>query len=126
MNIIYIQIGSNIGDRKSNIHKSMQQIKTKLGKICCSSKIYESSPWGYTNQKKFLNSVIKVESEFNPFDTLEIIQEIENNLERGKEKNIDRKRFYYNLETKETSWHLPEKDRSPRNVDSNTPTNLGM
>lgn len=55
-----------------------------------------------------------------------LFKEIENNLEPGKEKNIDRKRFYYNLETKETSWHLPEKDRSPRNVDSNTPTNLGM
>ena len=55
-----------------------------------------------------------------------LFKEIENNLEPGKEKNIDRKRFYYNLETKETSWHLPEKDRSPRNVDSNTPTNVGL
>ena len=89
MNIIYIQIGSNIGDRKSNILKSMRQIKTKLGTICCSSKIYESSPWGYTNQKKFLNSVIKVESEFNPFDTLKIIQEIENNLGRIRKKKWD-------------------------------------
>jgi len=89
MNIIYIQIGSNIGDRKSNIQKSMLQIETKLGKICCSSKIYESSPWGYTKQKDFLNSVIKVESDFNPFETLEILQEIENNLGRVRKKKWD-------------------------------------
>ena len=37
-----------------------------------------------------------------------LFKEIENNLEPGKEKNIDRKRFYYNLETK-TSWHLRRK-----------------
>ena len=89
MNIIYIQIGSNIGDRKSNIQKSMLQIETKLGKICRSSKIYESSPWGYTKQKDFLNSVIKVESDFSPFKTLEILQEIENNLGRVRKKKWD-------------------------------------
>ena len=89
MNIIYIQIGSNIGDRKSNIQKSMLQIETKLGKICRSSKIYESSPWGYTKQKDFLNSVIKVESDFNPFETLEILQKIENDLGRVRKKKWD-------------------------------------
>ena len=42
MNVIYIQIGSNIGDRISYINNSMQQIEDKLGKISNSSKIYET------------------------------------------------------------------------------------
>ena len=67
MNVIYIQIGSNIGDRISYINNSMQQIEDKLGKISNSSKIYESSPWGHINQGKFLNSVIKVESDLDAF-----------------------------------------------------------
>ena len=68
----------------------MRQIKTKLGTICCSSKIYGKQSLGIHKSKKFLNSVIKVESEFNPFDTLEILQEIENNLGRIRKKKWDK------------------------------------
>ena len=101
MNVIYIQIGSNIGDRISYINNSMQQIEDKLGKISNSSKIYESSPWGHINQGNFLNSVIKVESDLNAFKSLKILQEIEENLGRKRiqkwgERCIDLDILFFN------------------------------
>ena len=33
----------------------------------------ESSPWGHINQGKFLNSVIKVESDLDAFKSFKII-----------------------------------------------------
>ena len=101
MNIIYIQIGSNLGDRISYINNSMQQIETKIGKILYSSKIYESSPWGNINQENFLNSVIKVESNLDAFKALDTIHEIEENLGRKRiqkwgERCIDLDILFFN------------------------------
>ena len=55
MNTVYIQLGSNLGDREIYIKNSMHEIEQEVGIIICSSKIYESSPWGETNQNHFLN-----------------------------------------------------------------------
>ena len=101
MNVIYIQIGSNIGDRISYINNSIQQIKDKLGEILYSSKIYESSPWGHIKQGNFLNSVIKVKSDKDAFKTLKILQEIEENLGRKRiqkwgERCIDLDILFFN------------------------------
>ena len=103
MNTIYIQLGSNMGNRKSYIEKSMQEIEQEVGNIICSSKIYESSPWGETNQNHFLNSVIKVESKLSPYVLLEKLQEIENNSgrirkEKWGERSIDLDILFYNFE----------------------------
>jgi len=103
MNTIYIQLGSNMGNRKSYIEKSMQEIEQEVGNIICSSKIYESSPWGVTNQNHFLNSVIKVESKLAPYVLLEKLQEIENNSgrirkEKWGERSIDLDILFYNFE----------------------------
>jgi 2-amino-4-hydroxy-6-hydroxymethyldihydropteridine diphosphokinase len=92
-----------MGNRKSYIEKSMQEIEQEVGSIICSSKIYESSPWGETNQNHFLNSVIKVESKLSPYVLLEKLQEIENNSgrirkEKWGERSIDLDILFYNFE----------------------------
>ena len=50
-------------------------------------------------------------------------------IKSGSNKNDssssnNRRRYYYNVETKKTSWNLPEKKTSPRHIDSNTPKNI--
>ena len=92
-----------MGDRESYIEKSMKQIEQEVGNIICSSKIYESSAWGVTNQNHFLNSVIKVESKLPPYVLLEKLQEIENNSgrirkEKWGERSIDLDILFYNFE----------------------------
>jgi len=92
-----------MGDRKLYIEKSMQQIEQEVGRILCSSKIYESSPWGVTNQNNFLNSVIKVESKLDAITILEQLQKIEQKMgrirkEKWGERKIDLDILFYNSE----------------------------
>ena len=103
MNTVYIQLGSNIGERKSYIAKSMDQIEENIGKIITSSSICETIPWGNENQNNFLNSVIKINTTLDAFRVLKKSQEIENNLDRERvekwgERTIDIDILFYNNE----------------------------
>lgn len=104
MNTIYIQLGSNVGDRNSYIKESLLQIEKILGTITCESKTYESSPWGVTEQRNFLNKVISVKADFSAKDALKTLQNIEDDLGRKRtekwgERTIDLDILFYNNET---------------------------
>jgi len=104
MNTMYIQLGSNMGERNSYIKESLLQIEKILGTILCESKTYESSPWGVTEQRNFLNKVISVKSDFSAKDALKTLQNIEDNLGRKRtekwgERTIDLDILFYNNET---------------------------
>lgn len=104
MNTIYIQLGSNVGERNSYIKKSLLQIEQILGTIIYESQTYESSPWGVTEQRNFLNKVISVKSEFSAKDVLKSLQKIEDKLGRKRttkwgERTIDLDILFYNNET---------------------------
>ena len=109
MNTVYIQLGSNIGERESFIAKSMEQIEENIGEIITASSVFETIPWGNENQNNFLNSVIKIKTLFDSFKVLKKSQEIENNLGRERvekwgERTIDLDILFYNnniINTKE-------------------------
>lgn len=62
-----IGIGTNIGNREENIKNAIASVNlvpdTKVVKL---SKIYETEPWGYSEQDKFLNCAVMVETIFSP------------------------------------------------------------
>ena len=100
-NFSYLSIGSNIGDRLHNLSKSQIEIEKVIGKIHKSSKIYETEPWGFKEQKFFLNMVIYVETLLNAESLLLACKKIEKNMGRVKnkkwgERNIDIDILYYN------------------------------
>ncbi len=103
MNTIYIQLGSNMGERHFYIKESLLQIEKILGTIIYESKTYESSAWGVTEQRNFLNKVISVKSDFSAKDTLKTLQKIEDKLGRKRtekwgERTIDLDILFYNNE----------------------------
>ena len=103
MNTVYIQLGSNIGERESFISKSMEQIEENIGEIITESSVFETIPWGNKNQNNFLNTVIKIRTPFDAFKILQKSQEIENNLGRERvdkwgERTIDIDILFYNNE----------------------------
>ena len=103
MNTVYIQLGSNIGERESFISKSMEQIEENIGEIITESSVSETIPWGNENQNNFLNSVIKIKTPFDSFEVLQKSQEIENTLGRKRiakwrERTIDIDILFYNNE----------------------------
>ena len=85
MSIVYISLGSNLGDRAGNIKRAAEQLKAdKRLKIREKSSIYETEPVGGPPQDYFLNQVIKIEANLTPQDLLGSLLEIEKRLGRKK------------------------------------------
>jgi len=51
-------------------------------KVVEESPVYETAPWGYTDQPKFLNQVVKAETNLSPEALLSYLKEIESQLGR--------------------------------------------
>ena len=84
MSIVYIGIGSNLGDRKANCMRAIELLAGKGIVVRKESSLYETDPWGYKNQPKFLNMAIEIETELKPRDLLGILAVIEKELGRKK------------------------------------------
>jgi 2-amino-4-hydroxy-6-hydroxymethyldihydropteridine diphosphokinase len=84
--IVYISLGSNIGNRPANIRKAFKYLSSipacKLKKI---SSLYETSPVG-PKQRNFINAAAKLETGLKPFELLKELKKIENLMGRKKDK----------------------------------------
>ena len=80
---VYLGLGSNLGNRKSNLEESIRQIG-EFAAIKKTSSTYETEPWGLKDQPKFLNQVIFVESTLGPNELLLHLKKIEQQMGRKK------------------------------------------
>ena len=80
--LVYLGIGSNLGNRKSNIEKARLILIERNIDILKSSSFYETSSWPDPKNPKFLNIVLKVRTHFAPVKLLEICKKIESSLGR--------------------------------------------
>ena len=92
MEIAYLGIGTNQGDREKNLVRALALIEERVGRIIESSSVYETEPWGFESANLFLNMVVKVETKLNPFNLLGTIHDIEEELgrKRGKTRYVTR------------------------------------
>ena len=81
---IYLGIGSNLGNRRSNIEKAKFKLFQSNIRILKTSSYYESSSWPDPNNPKFLNIVLKVSTILEPLKLLKKCKEIELILGRKK------------------------------------------
>jgi 2-amino-4-hydroxy-6-hydroxymethyldihydropteridine diphosphokinase len=77
MKIVFLGIGSNLGDRKKNLDDAIGRIEEYIGIVIASSSIYETEPWGFQVEEEFLNIVVKVETILEPSGLLGRILMIE-------------------------------------------------
>jgi 2-amino-4-hydroxy-6-hydroxymethyldihydropteridine diphosphokinase len=82
MNFAYLLLGSNLGDRSAMLQRAREEISASIGKISQESSVYESEPWGFHSENRFLNQVLKVETGLMPLEVLDNILNIENKLGR--------------------------------------------
>lgn len=82
----FLSIGSNMGDRASNVKDAIKLIEKNIGKIAKQSHVYETQPWGEPNQDPFLNLVIMINTSLEPRDMLEKISRIERELGRERKE----------------------------------------
>jgi len=81
---VFLSLGSNLGDRENNLKKAIQLMKESGIKILKESSVYETEPMYYKEQSKFLNQVIKIETELSPLEFLDLINKIEKKLKRKR------------------------------------------
>ena len=82
---IILSIGSNIGDRETNLISALLELAS-IAEIKVVSSIYETEALLVKNQPNFYNIAIEIEYLKNANDLLDEINEIEINL--GREKTI--------------------------------------
>jgi 2-amino-4-hydroxy-6-hydroxymethyldihydropteridine diphosphokinase len=83
MAIAFIAFGSNLGDRQNNIEEAKKLLEEQAIKILQSSKSIETDPvGGPPGQKKYLNGVIKVQTNLEPTQLLHTLLSIEDKLGR--------------------------------------------
>ena len=82
MNIVYIALGSNLGDRKYSLTRAVDEIEKRIGEIISLSAFYETEPWGFISRYPFLNAVLRVDTEHDAISVLDLTQSIEKDLGR--------------------------------------------
>lgn len=78
---IFLGLGSNVGDKKQNLEKAISELSKKISDILI-SKFYETEPWGYIKQDKFLNAAISGKTSFSPSELLGFIKLVEKKIGR--------------------------------------------
>lgn len=82
MNSAYLLLGSNLGNRPEILQLAKEEISSSIGSISRESSVYESEAWGFHSSHKFLNQVVKIETDCRPMNVLTEILRIEQKLGR--------------------------------------------
>ena len=82
MKIVFLGLGSNLGDRQSNLKQAVIKIEEVIGRVSGYSSIYKTEPWGFKSEDEFLNIVVRIETNLSPSEVLEQILKIESLLGR--------------------------------------------
>jgi 2-amino-4-hydroxy-6-hydroxymethyldihydropteridine diphosphokinase len=82
---LYLSLGTNLGDRLTNLLIAITNLPPKVNPVIRSS-IYESEPWGYSDQPVFLNQVIKAATDLEPLDLLAYVKSTE--VQMGRQETF--------------------------------------
>lgn len=83
MTLVYLSLGSNIGDRKKYLSDAISQLEAlDQTELLAVSSFYQTKAWGNTNQDDFFNCVVALRTSLDPYILLDLCQQIEINLER--------------------------------------------
>ena len=94
---VFLSLGSNLGDRLSNIQQAVRAIgMLDNTSIVKTSSFYDTEPWGNKKQNWFVNCAIAIDTQLSPEELLLKCQDIEhtigrirNQKERWQERAID-------------------------------------
>ena len=83
----YIGLGSNLGNRLGNLNKALELLERDESTVITNvSKIYESEPKYLTEQPKFLNAAIGINTSLSPSQLLNLLLNIETGMGRIRNK----------------------------------------
>ena len=83
--IVYIALGTNLGDRLANLRAAIDSMPPEIH-VLVESHVYETPPWGYEDQPAFLNMALKAETDLEPELLLNFLKLLE--VELGREQSF--------------------------------------
>jgi 2-amino-4-hydroxy-6-hydroxymethyldihydropteridine diphosphokinase len=78
----YIGIGSNLGNRYENCVHAIELLEERGVTVQKRSSVYETKPWGVTDQPRFINMVVQIETTLEPEELLRLLKGIEKEIGR--------------------------------------------
>ncbi len=84
MATVYLGLGSNLGNRQENIARALGQLLENHIIVEKMSTVIETDPVGGPPQGKFLNAVLRAQTDLPPHDLLMALKSIEEKLGRVK------------------------------------------
>jgi 2-amino-4-hydroxy-6-hydroxymethyldihydropteridine diphosphokinase len=78
---VYLALGSNLDNRLANLKQAVAALSPQM-EVKAKSHVYETPPWGYEDQPRFLNQVIKAKTYLEPEPLLKHIKRLEVTLGR--------------------------------------------
>mgnify|MGYP004618889403 FL=1 len=80
--IAYLSLGTNLGDKRKNIVEAIKNIGELVGDVVRQSALYETEPWGFRSDNRFVNAAVCVDTQLSPRRLLEVTQRIEREMGR--------------------------------------------
>src|SRR5260221_10422544 len=87
MNDAYLLTGSNLGNREQFLAMARMLINGRCGAIARVSSLYETAPWGKSDQPAFFNQALQIQTHLNAKQLMRCVLKIEKMMGRiRKEK----------------------------------------
>jgi 2-amino-4-hydroxy-6-hydroxymethyldihydropteridine diphosphokinase len=82
---VYLSLGSNLGDRASNLRSAIDHLGA-VGKVAAISSLYETEPVEVTDQPWFINCAVALETDLAPQELLAGLLAIERQMGRHRDR----------------------------------------
>jgi len=82
MAIVFLGLGSNLGNRNEQLLAAINLLTEKAGNNPVFSDFYETEPCGYSSPNPYLNVAVQLKTSLSPFELLTVTQQIERELGR--------------------------------------------
>jgi len=94
---VYFSLGSNLGDRESNLRKGLSLMEDEFGFPCTKvSSFIETLPWGFSSDDRFLNAAARFDFPlagqdpvFHALSILKACKKIEGEVGRPHDRVLD-------------------------------------
>ena len=81
--MIALCLGTNMGDREINLERALQLLTSRYDiEVVSISSIYETAPFGVTDQEDFLNLTVAISTSLSPQDLLQACLAVEQAIGR--------------------------------------------
>lgn len=81
---IFVALGSNLGNKRDNIHKALELMSQQGIQILKLSTLIQTKPYGFENQDNFVNAIAEIDFAGEPKELLQLLLNIELDMKRKR------------------------------------------